>query len=284
MIEDLHLESPYDLVANNQWTIDKMLEMNLNFYEDTNENNVADIGDKLPLVGANWDWPALLHGCGVGIFDRDATGAFVLNSDFVGEKADNIMEMLSDSIQLDGAYCQNSDAETRTSFMNKNSLFLITQTGLAAEKFADVTFQYGCVPCPKYDSEQENYISAARQSLTMFGLSKAVKTDRLNMITAVMECMASEGYNQVTPIVFNQVMQYQKASSADMSEMLGLIRDTAWFDFGRIFSSEFGYISDQPGFKLRDNQSWSTYVSGTVNTTIKNKLSEFSDDLLEMAS
>ena len=216
--------------------------------------------------------------------EKDVTGDFVLANDLVGEKADGIMKDLADAIQLDGAYCRNSDAETKSSFMAQNSIFLITHSGVAAQYFADVTFQYGCVPCPKYDSEQENYVSAARQPVTMFGISKAVKIDRLSMITAVMECMASEGYRQVTPVVFDQVMRYQKATSAEMSEMLTLIRDTAWFDCGRIYMAELSGISDQPGMLLRDGKSWSTYVSGTVNTTIRNQLKELNSDLLEVAS
>ena len=117
----------------------------------------------------------------------------------------------------------------------------------------------------------------------MYSLSKAVATDRLPMITAVMECLAVEGYNQVTPVVFDTVMKYQKSASADMSDMLQLIRETAWFDMGRIYTNDLSIISDRPGMLLRDGQSWATYLDGTVKTTVKNQLQKLSDDLVGFA-
>ena len=99
-----------------------------------------------------------------------------------------------------------------------------------------------------------------------------------------MECLASEGYRQVTPAVFETVMQYQTSASPEMAEMLELIRDTAWFDFGRIYSSDLssnGVMCDQPGIYLRDHKRWENYIN-TVMPTIEGQLAELSDELLSL--
>ena len=38
LIDDLKLESPYDLVRNNEWTYDKMFEMSKLAYKDNGDN------------------------------------------------------------------------------------------------------------------------------------------------------------------------------------------------------------------------------------------------------
>ena len=51
--------------------------------------------------------------------------------------------------------------------------------------------------------------------------------------------------------------------------MLQLIRDTAWFDFARIYSEETKYVCDKPGYILRDKGSWETFVNGDLTNKVE---------------
>lgn len=288
MIAARSLESPYKMVEENEWTLEALAGMTVNFYQDLDNDNTPELGDYLPLVGKYYDWPALLHGCGVGIVVRDeATGDFILDPNLGGEKGLDIMSDLATMISLDNCMVfsdSTTEAQVRQSFINETSLFLIQESSVAARFFSAVEFEYGCVPFPKYDTEQEDYICTTRQPISMYGISKGVRSDRIEMISATMEAMASEGYRSVTPEVFDSIMKYQKASSAEMSQMLSLIRDSAWFDCGRIYAANAAYVCDQPGKVLMKNNTWDNYVNTSLNTTVKANVENLSKILLDLAS
>ncbi len=282
-VKDLGLTSPYDHVKNNTWTLETFAQMTQNYYEDLNTDNKVDAKDKIPLTGSYFDWPALLHGCDIGNVVKDeATGLFIIDPNLGGEKGLDVMSTLSTMVVLDNCYVSAGSTDTRNNFIAKNSLFLITESSTAAVYFSEVEFEYGCVPCPKYDSEQENYISTARQPVTLIGISDGIHESRNAMITATLEAMASEAYRSVTPVVFDKIMQYQKSASQEMTDMLTLIRETGWFDCGRIHAADIDYLCDRPGRVLQEypSQTWATYVNGTLNTTVKSKVELLNETLL----
>ncbi len=283
IINDLKLDSPYDMVKNNEWTYENMILMGMNVYQDLNEDDKVDFGDVLPLVGYYYDWPALLDGCGIGFVTKDASGAFVLTDSIKGEKSMNVMKKLYDFATLDGAIVGANGDPVRDNFIAGRSLFYIFQSGAPARWDLGASgVEYGCVPIPKYDAEQENYRCAARKPITLFGIPLSDKEDRMQMITAVLECYASEGYRQVTPVIFEQVMKYQKSTSVEMMEMLELIRDTAVFDVGRLYASNIKSLCDQPGYCLRNGTTWENYLNQNLGT-IENLLAELSDTLISVA-
>lgn len=286
-VEDKGLTSPYEHVANNTWTMETLMGMTVNYYQDFNNSMTVDEEDIVPLIGSYYAWPALLHGCDIGMVDRDeATGSFILDPDLGGEKGLKVMEWLANIKTLDGGLINESDAATRNPFIAGKNLFAIMESSTAANYFAKVEFEYGCVPMPKYDSEQTNYVNTARQTVSLVAMSQGIKASRIGMVTATLEAMASESYRSVTPVIFDRIMQYQKAASEEMRQMLILIRDTGWFDMGRIYSADLSYICDQPGRVLQKypTQTWENYVNQTVNTTIKTQLEELSKNLLELVS
>ena len=256
LFRDYGLDSPYDLVASNEWTLERMISLGKGFYQDENHNQEVDAADVIPMVGAYWDWPALLHGCDVPWIVRDETGTLTVNPECYGEKGLDVMEQLLNFVQVDSAFVGDGVTEN---FVAGNSLMLIAHHGTASRNFREVSFEYGCVPTPKYDSDQSQYYSTVRQPISMFGIPSAVPADRLAMDTAVMEALASAGYRTTTPVVFDKIMQYQTSASPEMTEMLALIRKTQIFDFGRIYTRDLGSYCDEPGAFIRDNRPWTEF-------------------------
>lgn len=276
MVSNRGLTSPYELVKNNEWTLENMVLMTKNIYQDLDESGTITEKDAIPLMGEHWDIPALLYGCGVSIVDFDESNKWVLTQDFTGEKMLGIMDNMQIYINL--LHYKIGGLPFAKTFMNGNSLFYVIESGTASRLFSEVEFEYGCVPCPKYDPKQEEYVSAARQPITMYAITRNVKSDRLEMISASLEAMASGGYRAVTPVVFDTIMKFRDSQSTEMTEMLEIIRDTIYFDVGRVYSYALDYISDQPGVSLRNNVSWSTYLNQN-QTRISNMLNDLFDTL-----
>ena len=81
---------------------------------------------------------------------------------------------------------------------------------------------------------------------TIYSVSVALNDEQANMAGAVLECMASESYRQVTPAVFETAMKLKYASDEDDSRMYDLIRDTIQIDLGRIFTTPLKNVSWEP--------------------------------------
>lgn len=294
LILEKELDSPYELVENDEWTLSKMLEMANAVYEDLDAASDASKigpsdGDKLGLVGNYFDVPCLLHGCAVPLTEYDELGELTISSTLKGDKAIGIIDRVATEVKKMGVL-NNLSGTTNfgRSFVDGRALFITYESGSAIKYFKDVTFEAGVVPCPKYDdgtkntdgtysTTQDRYYSTVRQPITMYCMMTTLPLDRWQMNTAVMEAMASEGYSTVTPVLFDSVMKLMNSTSAKMSSMLQLIKDSAWTDFGRVFSGKIGAISDTPGYAMCDDFTWSSYLSSTM-PSVEEKLAKFLED------
>ena len=116
---------------------------------------------------------------------------------------------------------------------------------------------------------------------------QGLSSEDLTMISAVLECMASESYRRVSPAVVESCLEGRYAQSEQMSEMIRVIIDSVFYDFGRIYSSgDTDYFCDRVGVILKDSQygnalSWSSYknMSGTY---IKNQFQKIVDKYIEL--
>ena len=111
------------------------------------------------------------------------------------------------------------------------------EQGTADEPYLgnDTTVTYGVLPTPKYDTEQKDHITCLEFGFTMYSASIAVSDQELDMIGAMLECMGSEGYRQVTPAVFETTMKLKYSSGDNDAMMYDIIRNGISFDTGRIF-------------------------------------------------
>lgn len=278
MVESYGLTSPYDMVKNNQWTVENMAVMTKDVYQDLDSSENLSQGDIIPLLGANYDFPALVYGAGIPIIETNTEGRWVYSDLFTGEKMLNVMGNFQMYSTLMNWGIGNTLPRLKM-FKDSQCLFLITESGTAASSFSDVEFAYGCVPCPKYDSAQTEYISSARQPITMYAIALHTDSDRLEMISATLERMASGGYRTITPLVFDSIMKFRRSTSPEMAEMLELVRSTTYFDVGRVYSAALEYISDKPTSALALGSSWSTFMkqnSERFNTALDNLIESMS--------
>lgn len=283
LVKSLDLESPYQLVKDDAWTLEALMNMIKDTYVDQNNSETVDDGDRIGLVGAYYAWPALLHGCGVPLTTKNEAGNYVIHSDLKGSKADGLMTTFENLVEMKHARINASIS----GFTAGNVLFFITESGAGMNKLSEAGFEYGCVPLPKYDAQQAQYYSTVRQPASFYGIMSNVPDKRLGEVTATLECLASEGYRQTTPVIFDECMKYLRATSQEMSDMLELIRDTAWFDLARIYSYETRYLCDAPGYVLIDNESYGTTWAGYVNgklSTVEEKLEELNTTLQWLAT
>ena len=151
---------------------------------------------------------------------------------------------------------------------------------IASKDLKDVEF-FGIVPVPKYDSAQENYSTILGFPYSLYGISKGSRNEDDAAVT--LECMASEGYRQVTPVVFEEGMKAKYAHDSTVAQMYDILRETLSFDIGRLFTMSFQKITFQ---KFREAvgdgaQDWSTMMK-TQTKMLDRLVGKFNDNFSGM--
>ncbi len=254
MLTDNNLESPYTLVKNGTWTVDKMKEMSEDVYSDLNGDGKKGFEDRLGYVTYGIYVDPYYFSCGLHYMEKDENDIPVLSESFSGERSQSVVEKVVSLVQTDGcmlAYGTTELAAAVSGAFKEGRALFISQEFVFAEQLRDAEFTYGIVPFPKYDEEQKEYVTITSFPYTLY----AVPLDAKNaaMSAAILEAMGSEGYRTVSPALFEDAFKHKYAQDPECAEMFGLIRSIVSFDFGRVFCDSFS------------NQTWEVFRSAIIN-------------------
>ena len=229
---DLTPESLYDLALKGEWTLDKLQESIQSVYRDANNNNTRDYGD---LYGfATVDKPrldAFFHGSGLTIVAKDSNGDFVMT--LGDEKVQTVLERMN-KLLFNDENVYMADDKMYQMFINKQVLFYETPIAAVDQQ---LDFEFGVLPTPKFDAEQDSYITYMSNTHDSFCIPKNVRD--FDMSAVIIELMAYEAYTEVAPKYFEVMLKYKYSSDSQAGQIYDIIRRNVMFDFGYIFSENF---------------------------------------------
>ena len=104
-------------------------------------------------------------------------------------------------------------------------------------KLRNVEFEYGVLPIPKFDTEQEEYRTSCNNTASLIVVLSSLPADKTEMVGATLELMAAGSYKTVTPAYYDIVLKSKRASSAEDAEMYDLILNSYSYSFGFIHST-----------------------------------------------
>lgn len=238
LITDFNLEDPYELVLEKTWTIDKMHEMIVNAYVDLDGDGKVGQGDQFGVMVAGDQIQTLYYGLGNHFIEHDADGNPVLSDDIYSERTVSILEKYQSLFSEDAAF-KNPQTDVPAIFDEGRSIFYIYPLGHVSEAgLRESDINYGFIPQPKLTEEEELYHASVTNAVTLFAIPLVIES--VDRASAVFECLASEGYRQVSPVVFEQAYKakYNYDESARQTTIFDMIRQNAVFDLGKIFSSD----------------------------------------------
>ena len=281
----------YEAVSNDQWTLDYQATLAKNFYRDTNGSTKKDEGDFFGLItcpGICTDpyWAS----CDVSIVEKNADGyyEYVLDVGRLSNVMDKILYLFYDCGGTNLYFPEENNAEQdkmRILFA-KGECAMTTLRLVSVEQpdIRNMTQQYGIVPIPKYSSEQEGYRSQMHDQFTVFAIPVSANKDKLEMIGATLEAMASESQRLVKPAYYEIAVKRKYMSDPIAWDMLDLIFSDVRVDPGIIYTNTL----EKPLQTLRTiSQSKSNTVSssykrmGTKAKKNLTKLNEKLEDLLD---
>ena len=250
LITDHALEDPYTLVDNHAWTYTKMFEMASNLYNDKNGDGTRDEEDAYGLCTASIHYDAFFTGAGLNTVEKTNDDQLIISPSFNSEKTVSLLEDVC-SFMWDSE--DGYHGSTGVVFAKANTMFTLDRSYMAMVRRDEIEFEYGIVPVPKYDEAQENYVTCLAFPYTMYTVSIAAK--HTDAAAAALEMLAAEGYQKVTPALFEISMKLKYSSDNEASRMYDIIRSTVSIDIGRIFSTEL------------NNFTYSTFRDRCINNT-----------------
>ncbi|MBQ2512366.1 MAG: hypothetical protein II534_03365 [Clostridia bacterium] len=228
--------TPEELVNGNTWTLDKFIEITQDFYSDDG-NGTRDSADIYGVCAYDVMFDAFLNYSGVISVMKDESGRLALSEDYLGEKTVTLAAKLGDLCKHQGAHHSSTMANEHNLFFSGHSLFIIDGTYIiidTAKGGSRIEFGYGLIPGPKFDANQEKYMTNMRYPYQMFAINSGCSdTDRAS---AVLEAQGSKGYRSVTPAIFEVTMKSRYAADNEVAKMYDILRAGICFDCGRIYN------------------------------------------------
>ncbi len=223
----------YDCVRDSKWTLDKMIEMSRAVTADTDGVNGLTKDDTWGTVGSYGDASLFFSASGGKLFDKNDSDIPRFSADDL-DKADTVLnKMLGGAewmimAQDIGGYDMWTDS--LEIFTSGRALFRMSAL-VTAEVMREYDCDYGIVPIPKLDENQENYHSAISGSYANCVAIPASASDP-NFSAFVINAMGCGARHYITPAYYDVVA---KGLDEETREMLDIVFYVANYDVNEVY-------------------------------------------------
>ena len=248
LFDEYQIEYPYELVKSGSWTVDKFLEIATTINADLNGDSIIDVNDLHGFGGYNNSLNPFFYASGLSITSVDpSTGRQVV--DFPNDKAIDLFDRFYQFVHSDSFFNtyddlggpSNTEEAGSVEFKNgKFAMFGMILEGVEYLRNMDVDF--GIVPYPKYDEEQENYYTSILRRFTAAAIP--ITASDYEMSGLLLEALACEGYNEIVPAYYEIALKNKYARDENTVEMLDIISTSSWFSFADAYYTDLGTMSD----------------------------------------
>ena len=279
ILADYDLDSPYDLVRDNAWTLDSYLSMIRQVSKDLNGDGLMDVND-LYGIGTyfgrrNGTFMQLTIGSGELITSQGQDGGryISLNGEKVQSIIDRTRALFKDpafAIDCDAVQKQAGTYDMTPFFANGHFLFLQGMVSCMQKDLREMEDDFGIAPNPKYDSEQESYYHRANPHAAMFLIPMTAPDPEKT--GAFLQYATWLSHSTVLPAYYEITIKQKRTRDPDAVEMLDIIHDTIFFDFSDVYNTNISNYLDN------------AYESGSYERSFGSMLKKMSKTMTRIIS
>jgi hypothetical protein len=257
MIQDNEFESPFDLVKEGRWTLDKMEEMGRAVARDLNNDGTMDLHD---LWGLNYtidSFAGLINSIGVRLAELDGEGIpqLIMGDETNLTRLTKLYEVVNDrTFSGETLISRGMPGGGRLAemFSDNRALFLAawaSQANIDHLRSTDVDF--GIIPYPKWDEAQVYYMPSTAGNFHPV-ITVPTTNDDLDNTGIIMEALAYHGWKTITPEFYESLLKRKTARDAESEDMIDYIFGNIQYDIGNMFN--FGGMMGVFGGEMATNQ------------------------------
>ena len=270
---DHQIGDVYSLVENNEWTMDKMIELSTGITKDLNGDGKMDNND---YYGASTTLArtamAFMYAAGIRFVDKDANDYPVYKP--LEEISYNVFSDVLRFYYTDNILC-NLDRlsgtwrTAETMFMNNQFLFYI-ECMQNLSRFREMEVDFGVVPMPKYTADQEEYISMVCDFPSALVIpAYCMDPDFTGFMVEAINAKSSE---TVRPTYVDKCLMYKYSRDEESGGMLEIILDTMYYDPAYIYA--WGGLTDTIGLLVSKNYDMLASQAKSIDKKMQKDLEE----------
>ena len=221
----------YQMVYDGKWTLDKMLEIATAYGEDNGDGTMAMGDDVFGCVSITVPSRLFLFSCGLELITVNETQDGVKIPNALDEKTISSYEKLQ-AVFPNGKgsspYCICVDYYPHADFAEDRILLYTAYfMHLGSEEIRNMVSDYMVLPMPKYDENQDDYISpmSTDSSMALIPLT-AVDPEISGMI---LEYMGYVGQKEIIPVYIEQTLKLKYSRDPQVMEMVQFVLDRSAF-------------------------------------------------------
>ena len=234
----------YELVKEGKWTYEAFLnyvsKCTVNDGEMTEEDTYGYASNDTTAVDG------FLFSFDIPLTTRNSKGNIVLTKQNDNEKIINTAKKINELFNTSGYTFNQStstaEIDTHIGMMKLGRAAFTTSYLESATDLRTTDLNYGILPYPKWDEEQENYHGHNMDFASSFAIPKTVSD--VEFVGAVTEALAYYSYQYVREALYGTVLKYRDAKDLDSSMSIDIILDNIKYDFSYIYAFAWG---DQQG-------------------------------------
>lgn len=228
-------ESLYQMVYDNEWTIENMLELVAGLAQELDGDGVWDDNDFYPVVSSNAGPPdAFYYASGMSMINETEDGKVIVSEDILSEKVLDIYSILYDAQNTQKSYITFKSNEQ--CIMNGKCIFSMSPVINFRTHWAESQERLRVLPFPKYQ-ESDPYRTYLMSWTTFYCVpANAVDPDCSG---AVMEAMGYLNYHTVTPVIYEETMKLRYSENEDCAAMFDYLRDGRTFELATLHGMAF---------------------------------------------
>ena len=251
LVEEYGLTSPYEYIANDNWTIDTYAEMVKSCNKDLNGDGQMTVADRFGVLLSHSEGGTFAYASGIRATTNNDEGKPVITLLDDKNKLETIYTKLN-ALYSDSEHCccSGCDHKEAHGFAHKwayarhlftQDYYLFTcQDAEDVHEFAQMENEFGIVPMPALDNSQENYYTQYPAYNNLFALpALVVDQERTFNIIEDMNYFSSF---IVYPTWLEVILSRRYARDDESEATLVMLKNNRVYDVGLYYN--FGGIRD----------------------------------------
>jgi hypothetical protein len=203
------------------------------FYTDTQGNDIKDAEDVYGFIapGKFYGW---FESFGIEMVKKEGD-ELVLNAHCT-EAYDLVEYVYEMIVEKDMGYIDD-EAVVNEMFAQGQSTFIYGKLRVAHDVFRQQEIDYGILPVPKLNEDQENYYSAYTDRFFVVP-STSVSGKDAQDIGFILEALSAEGYRTIYPAYYEVAMQGRYSKDEESKRILTMLHPLRVIDFAYVYTGD----------------------------------------------
>jgi len=260
-------ENLYNMVFDGTWTIDVFERIIKDKNRDLNADGV--IKEEDDFFGVCYSPNTLSSNfivAGIGMnLSSSANGEIKINLD-----SQNILDKID---KLAGMLVKSCAGETfKVIFREGRGIFIVTNMSLPI-LMRDMEDDYGILPMPKWNEQQESYISLLNGFVSGFIAIPGNITD-IEKAAFITEAMAYAGYEILRKPIYETTFKIKGARDEESAQIIDIIVESAYLDLNAVYN--FGKSLDTlASAVIQDNKKPFLSAYESIKPAVQNAVDNF---------